>query len=334
MKIAISSGHGLYVRGASGDPVPPQLDEVNEARRVVDRVAQYLEQAGVEVAVFHDNTSHSQSENLDTIVDWHNEQDRNLDCSVHFNCYDHTAQGVEVLYVSQNDLAAEMSDAISVAGNFVDRGAKKRTDLAFLNGTNEPAILIEICFCDHPGDCGKYTAHFENICRVIAEVLGGRSVGEQPPIEPPEWPEDRPPKPEYLFYARGTMSTFGGPNDTGVSASEGLAFFYEPEECPHLMLSEQPPGTTGMARRLDTNVFYVACRWDYDVTSKDMLRNQMLKAGVRNPRTGKAFAAFPADWGPHEQETGRAADLSPALADALGVSTDDEVEVAYPVGID
>jgi len=98
------------------------------------------------------------------------------------------------------------------------------------------------------------------------------------------------------------------------------------------MLPTQPSGTTGMARRLDPNVMYVACRWPYDNgVPKEMLRNQNLKAGVRNPRTGKAIAAFPADWGPHEEETGRAADLSPALADALGLTTDDEVEVAYPV---
>ena len=31
MKVAISSGHGLKVRGARGSPVPPQVDEVDEA---------------------------------------------------------------------------------------------------------------------------------------------------------------------------------------------------------------------------------------------------------------------------------------------------------------
>jgi hypothetical protein len=49
----------------------------------------------------------------------------------------------------------------------------------------------------------------------------------------------------------------------------------------------------------------------------------LVKAG------GKEFYAWPADWGPHE-DTGRAADLSPALLQALGLTTDDEVEVIYP----
>src|SRR5262245_34874208 len=77
-RIAISSGHGKYIRGARGDPVPPQLDEVDEARKVVERVADFLRGAGVEVATFHDNTSTTQSQNLDTIVNWHNRQTRDL----------------------------------------------------------------------------------------------------------------------------------------------------------------------------------------------------------------------------------------------------------------
>jgi hypothetical protein len=77
-------------------------------------------------------------------------------------------------------------------------------------------------------------------------------------------------------------------------------------------------------------VFYIACRWDYDVTSKEMLRDSGQMAWVTAKDTGVARLAHPADWGPHEAETGRAADLSPALAESLGVSTDDEVTVVYP----
>jgi len=335
-EITISSGHGLYVRGASGDPIPPQLDEVDTARWVVDRIAQYLKSAGATVQVIHDNQSQSQSANLDYLVREHNKTKREYDISVHMNAYDGNAHGCEVLWTSEEGsiLAQELVDAICAVGGFTNRGPKKRDDLAFLNGTDETACLIELAFCDHTGDCQKVTERGDAICRAIAGVLEGEMITAPPETEPPEHPEDLPPKPEYLFYVRGRMSTFGGPNDMGVSSSEGLAFFYEPEECPHLMLPEQPSGTSGMARRLDGNVFYVACRWDYSTTPKDMLRNQSLKAGVRNPRTGKVFAAFPADWGPHEQETGRAADLSPALAEALELGTDDECEVAYPIGID
>src|SRR5215831_17199669 len=117
MKLVISSGHGKYIRGASG-----YLDEVDEARRVVDRVAQILVNAGHPTKVFHDNTSHDQSTNLATIVNYHNAQDRDLDVSVHFNAYQTTSKpmGVEVLYVTQSSLASTVSDKIATASDLPD----------------------------------------------------------------------------------------------------------------------------------------------------------------------------------------------------------------------
>jgi N-acetylmuramoyl-L-alanine amidase len=180
--IVISSGHGKLVRGASGI-----LDEVDEARRVVDRIAEKLTIRGVDVVVFHDDTSTSQNENLNTIVDYHNAQERDLDVSVHFNAYVETDKpmGTEVLYVTQGALAGEMSNAIAEAGDFIDRGAKKRTDLAFLNGTEEASILIETCFVDSSSDAEAYESNFDLICDAIATVLGGKgdTDAEQPPPE-------------------------------------------------------------------------------------------------------------------------------------------------------
>jgi len=130
-----------------------------------------------------------------------------------------------------------------------------------------------------------------------------------------------------MMEIAGKCSWFGGPNDGGVSPSEGLAFIYEYDDAPHLFLVQQPAGTTGLARRLNPDVFYLACRWDYDETPKDMLRRKDLRAIVR--ANNKQFLAWPADWGPHE-DTGRIADISAGLMDALGIETDDKVEVLYP----
>jgi N-acetylmuramoyl-L-alanine amidase len=186
-RVAISSGHGALVRGASG-----VLDEVDEARRVVEAVADKLASRGVDVVVFHDDTSTTQSQNLDAIVSWHNKQDRELDVSVHFNAYVETTKpmGTEVLYVTQSALAGEMSAAIADAGDFIDRGGKKRADLAFLNGTTAAAILLETCFVDSAADAELYEANFDVICESIAQVLGGPpQVAERPPEG------ERPPKP-------------------------------------------------------------------------------------------------------------------------------------------
>jgi len=128
----------------------------------------------------------------------------------------------------------------------------------------------------------------------------------------------------------GKCSWFGGPDDTGVSPDEGLAFLFDVDDAPTLFLDEQPAGTTGLARRLDPDAFYVACRWDYDVTPKDMLADQGLVAAIRSVEGGPVFLARPADWGPHV-DTDRVADISPGLMAALGLETDDEVEIVYPV---
>ena len=323
MKVVISSGHGKHIRGASG-----YIDEVDEARLVVESVADALRESGVEVTTYHDDVSDTQSENLDRIVDFHNSKTRDLDISVHFNAYQTTQKpmGCEVLYVSSTgmEIADEVVDRICDVSGLINRGPKKRTDLAFLNGTEEPAILIETCFVDSRADCDIYAENYDVICGAIADAISGEDHGEPIPPEPPEPPSD------VLFAAAGACSTFGGPSDTGVSPSEGLAFFYEVDDAPWLFLGKQPPGTTGLARRMDPAVFFVACRWDYDVTSKEMLGHSGQMAWVTNAKTGVGRLAHPADWGPHEEQTGRAADLSPALAESLGVSTDDEVTVVYP----
>lgn len=169
LSIVISSGHGLLVRGASSE----FMDEVDEARKVVPQVAEYLRDNGCTVYEFHDDTSTTQSQNLETIVNYHNSQNRDLDVSVHFNAYDGTAHGTECLYLTQKDLASRVATAISKSGKLTlrgDNGAVHRTNLAFLNNTEAPAILIELCFCDHQSDSAHYRKHFEAICRAIANV--------------------------------------------------------------------------------------------------------------------------------------------------------------------
>lgn len=168
--IVISSGHGLKIRGASG-----VIDEVDEARQVVPLVAEYLRSKGCRVYEFHDNTSTTQDQNLKTIVDFHNSHQPDLNVSVHFNAYEDTdgPMGTECLYLTQPDLAARVSEAVGLAGTLIDRGAKQRTNLYFLNKTNEPAILIEVCFCDSSWDADLYKSKLDAICEAIADAIIG-----------------------------------------------------------------------------------------------------------------------------------------------------------------
>jgi hypothetical protein len=240
---------------------------------------------------------------------------------VHFNAFEQKSGpvGTEVWYETQKTLAAKVSAAIADCG-LIDRGPKPNTnELFFLNHTVAPAILIEVCFVDSEADAEIYFANFDLICESIADVFGS----EDSTIEPPP--------PSALFKAAGKCSYFGGPDDTGVSASEGLAFHYAITEAnQHLFLPLQPHDTTGLARRLNTAVHYVACRWDYAITSKEMLAGPDVALVRSRKNPDRALTAYPADWGPHA-DTNRIADLSPSLLADLGLETDDEVEVIYPV---
>jgi hypothetical protein len=132
-----------------------------------------------------------------------------------------------------------------------------------------------------------------------------------------------------IFQVTGKMSTFGGPDDHGVSPTEGLALFEPPDlhdpKYASLFLPAPPPGTSGLARRLNPEKYYLACRWDYSQTPRKFLRDAI--AVVFNPENKRSAQARPVDWGPNV-DTKRVADLSPGLAAVLGLNTDDIVRVS------
>jgi N-acetylmuramoyl-L-alanine amidase len=187
-KVCISAGHGKNCPGAEG----LEFDEEDETPKVMHRVAEELRRRGVTVAEFWDQESDNVSDNLSAIVNFHNAQTRDLDVSCHFNNSDGNGHGVEVLYLTQEALAAQVSAAIAANG-FTDRGAKYSDDLAFLNGTTAPAILIETCFSDNRGDVDVYAAKFGAICASIATAISGVAGTERPPRpERPQRPTPRP----------------------------------------------------------------------------------------------------------------------------------------------
>lgn len=144
-----------------------------------------------------------------------------------------------------------------------------------------------------------------------------------------------------ILSVKGKMSTFGGCRDKGVKPDEGLALFSEKngkeasqEASKSMNLQGLFTGSNdfvGAARRLNEKALYIACRWRYDyirkitgVNASEYLKS--IKVRVTNISNGRKIEAVPVDWGPKET-TGRVADLSPGAADALGLKTDQEVEV-------
>ncbi len=170
-QINISSGHSINCQGASD-----YINEVTEARKVVDRIYEMCKAIGIEVYKYHD-TSSSSSQNLSNIVNWHNKFKDGIDISIHFNAYQHTSNsmGTEVCYYSQSQLASQVSSAISKISGLKDRGGKERKGLYVLKNTNKPMLLIEVCFCDSLYDVQKYQENFDNICSAIIQALTGKT---------------------------------------------------------------------------------------------------------------------------------------------------------------
>ena len=175
MRVAISSGHGKHVPGAVGG-----LNERAENVRVANRLGQILN-----CPVFHDDVSRNVRDNVNSTARWHNQQTRDLDVQIHFNAFSPTPgpRGTEMLYRANANraLAARCSLAVAQAGGFIDRGAKQRFDLGFLNQVARPAVLTEICFVDSQRDVTLYQASFEPIVQALAGALVN-SASTAPPL--------------------------------------------------------------------------------------------------------------------------------------------------------
>ena len=216
-QVNISSGHSINCQGAADI-----INEVTEARKVVDRVYEIIKASGKQCYKYHD-TSSSSTQNLVNIVNWHNGFKDGVDVSIHFNAYTHINKpmGTEVCYYSNSSLAAAVSKEVATAGGFINRGAKQRTGLYFLKHTNKPAILIEVCFVDSVADVNLYRANFERICQAIAKSLIGSVVAQAPTTSTPVATAPTPapkPKPSGDAWVRSLQAEL---NAQGFRDSNG-----------------------------------------------------------------------------------------------------------------
>ncbi|AXY09927.1 N-acetylmuramoyl-L-alanine amidase [Bacillus thuringiensis LM1212] len=164
-------GHNEIVQGANyGDRKEHVMD-----RQVKDAVTAKLRALGHTVYDDTDEVGRTQAQNLNNIVANCNSHDVDLVISYHLNKYDTKANGVEVCYYDQKDLAAKVSAQLSKDIGWRDRGPKQRTDLAVLKGTKAPAILIELGFIDNEADMAKWDV--DKIANSIVYALTGQRVG-------------------------------------------------------------------------------------------------------------------------------------------------------------
>lgn len=170
-RYSLHGGHNSIVQGANfGNRREHVLD-----RQVKDAVAAKLRALGHTVYEDTDEVGTTQSQNLNNIIRKSNSHAVDLVISFHLNASNGNGQGVEVLYYDQKDLAAKISAQLAKDIGWRDRGAKQRTDLAVLNGTKAPAILIELGFIDNESDMAKWNV--DKIANSIVFALTGQTGG-------------------------------------------------------------------------------------------------------------------------------------------------------------
>lgn len=169
MILNVHAGHSSAKGGSPG--AVGLIQESVENRIVKDKVIALLRRKGHTV---YDCTVESGTASgiLSNIVKKCNAHSVDLDVSIHFNAYNKTAHGVEVLVYSktgaQYPYAENICKKIAALG-FTNRGVKVRTDLYFLSKTKAPALLVECCFVDSPADVRLYQA--DAMAKAIAEGI-------------------------------------------------------------------------------------------------------------------------------------------------------------------
>ena len=125
-----------------------------------------------------------------------------------------------------------------------------------------------------------------------------------------------------LPYVRGKVSWFGGPGDTSIPPSGTGAITGE-----RVRELNDPvnPSASDLAER-PGDYYWIAMRWNYSPQGSSFWRNARIL--LRNPETGATLVARPVDWGPHTR-TRRIVDMSPQAMADLGLSTDQDVLVAF-----
>lgn len=186
----VHGGHSLKCRGASG-----LLDEVNEDRKVKNKVIELLRARGATVYDCTDDTSTTKNGNLRTIVTKCNVHKVDLDVSIHLNAGG--GHGVETWGYSDKvkDIGSRISSNISKALGITDRGFKISTKLYVLRKTNSPAILIECCFVDSKEDHDKWNV--DKCANAIVDALMNTTTTNV--SKPTAQPTPKPAQPQHRF---------------------------------------------------------------------------------------------------------------------------------------
>lgn len=171
----VHGGHSLKCRGVSD-----LLDEVDEDRKVKNKLIELLRADGNTVYDCTDDYSTTQRANLSSIVSKCNAHNVDLDISIHLNSArndrvgDGKCGGVEVygyddrIYGVAYRIAENIANTLGIG--FHGAPVKYNKSLYVLRKTRAKAILIECCFVDDRDDVSRWDS--TKCAMAIAYTLG------------------------------------------------------------------------------------------------------------------------------------------------------------------
>ena len=181
MIIGIDKGHAIVgSRGASG-----LLDEVNENRKIGNRLIELLKEKGHTVVDCSCDNASTSSSQLAGIKQRANAQKLDLFVSIHLNSGG--GHGTET-YTYPNSSASTkakakaINDAVVGSCGFRNRGVKEG-NLYVLRETVAPAVLVEVCFVDSSEDKSKLNT--EAVAKALFKGITGTDYIPPAPAQNP-----------------------------------------------------------------------------------------------------------------------------------------------------
>lgn len=179
MRIALTVGHSLLKNGcytsADGRKYGGCL-EYHWCKTFGKNLKSALEQDGhkVDLIICPEKKFTKSTQERDYKLNIVNSKDYDLVIELHLNASDNkTANGTEVLYVSETGKKYATAIQKQLATVFKDRCIQYRDNLYILNSTKSPAILIETFFCTSIMDYAKAkgTENRNKLAKLIAKGI-------------------------------------------------------------------------------------------------------------------------------------------------------------------
>lgn len=216
MKILIIAGHGAGDSGACGCG----YKEADLTRKAASILEGKLEAYDCTVVRYPSARNCYEDNKRGVMQDAFSKY--GLVIELHFNSYNGSAHGTEVLYrpAKMRALAAKVSASIAKCG-FFDRGAKQRTDLMNMNTcyrSGVPYILIETAFIDNKADMTRYAKDvyevWDNVAAAVCAYYGVKKLASAgKPVETSKTSSDK--KKPAKSTKKGYTGTFPSLGDKG-----------------------------------------------------------------------------------------------------------------------